>query len=241
MLAPDRTARRPAPSDFSFRSERLALDFAATLMYRNGPDSPSELLDSPVRLAQWVRQAGVLSIVRSVTSADLDAAIKLREAIYRAATARIGGPLRQSIAPRDRTRPRWDDHAHGIDPRRAQRGRAGCHRTARGPRRPATPRVRSRRVHPYVHRPLPGTEPNLVRNGPVRQPRERRGLPQSPPRPLPQRVSAHLLAALGICTVAGAIMVRMFSGTAPSYSATPRGCTVDACSAPCPNGCSPGW
>jgi predicted RNA-binding Zn ribbon-like protein len=91
MLAPDRTARRPAPSDFSFRSERLALDFAATLMYRNGPDSPSELLDSPVRLAQWVRQAGVLSIVRSVTSADLDAAIKLREAIYRAATARIGG------------------------------------------------------------------------------------------------------------------------------------------------------
>jgi len=77
--------------DFSFRSKRIALDFAATLMFRvsNGP--PTELLDSADRLAEWVREADVLSAPPLVRADELPAALSLREAIYRTATARIAG------------------------------------------------------------------------------------------------------------------------------------------------------
>ncbi len=90
MLTTGRTSDHKA-ADFSFRSERLALDFAATLMYRDRPDSPVELLDSTARLEQWVQQAGVLSVSASASAVDLEAAITLREAIYRSSTARIAG------------------------------------------------------------------------------------------------------------------------------------------------------
>jgi len=77
--------------EFSFRSERLALDFAATLMFRGSPGAPTELLDSPGRLGQWAAEAGVLSAVVPAMPEDLASASALREAIYRSASARIAG------------------------------------------------------------------------------------------------------------------------------------------------------
>jgi predicted RNA-binding Zn ribbon-like protein len=97
MLARDHSAGGRLP-DFSFRSQRLALDFAATLMYRDRLDDCVELLDSPARLGQWVWQAGVLSVVLSASAADAETAIRLREAIYRCSTARIAGT---SVATED--------------------------------------------------------------------------------------------------------------------------------------------
>jgi predicted RNA-binding Zn ribbon-like protein len=75
---------------FSFRSDRLALDFAATLMFR-GSEHPRELLDSPGRLTAWALASGVVSAAAPCEAGVLSEAASLREAIYRSAVARIAG------------------------------------------------------------------------------------------------------------------------------------------------------
>ena len=84
---------------FSFRSGRLALDFAATLMFR-GSEHPRELLDSPGRLTGWALAGGVVSAAARCETGVLRQAAGLREAIYRAAVACIAG---QPVMPGDTT------------------------------------------------------------------------------------------------------------------------------------------
>jgi predicted RNA-binding Zn ribbon-like protein len=76
--------------DFSFRSDRLALDFAATLMFR-GSGQPRELLDSPGSLTGWALASGVVSAAAPCEAGTLREATRLREAIYATAVARIAG------------------------------------------------------------------------------------------------------------------------------------------------------
>jgi predicted RNA-binding Zn ribbon-like protein len=77
----------PAES-FSFRSDRLCLDFAATLMFRDAAQ-PKELLDSPARLSAWALASGVVSGPIPCSPNELGDATELREAIYRLAVALI--------------------------------------------------------------------------------------------------------------------------------------------------------
>jgi predicted RNA-binding Zn ribbon-like protein len=84
-------SREVAPdAGFSFRSDRLCLDFAATLMFR-GSDHPKELLASPANLTAWAFASGVVSGPTDCDATDLAEAARLREAIYRTAAARIAG------------------------------------------------------------------------------------------------------------------------------------------------------
>lgn len=79
-----------APGGFSFRSGRLCLDFAATLMFR-GTRQPRELLDSPATLDAWVLASGAVSLPTSCHRSELALASELREAIYRLCVTRIAG------------------------------------------------------------------------------------------------------------------------------------------------------
>lgn len=74
------------------RSDRLALDFAATLVFR-GSEHPSQLLDSPGRLAGWALAGGVVSAAAPCEAEVLREATRLRESIYRTAFARTAGHL----------------------------------------------------------------------------------------------------------------------------------------------------
>jgi predicted RNA-binding Zn ribbon-like protein len=76
---------------FSFRSGRLALDFAATLMFRDTPEGPRELLPDPGALAAWTVAAGILDSEPSITDEEWAAALALREAIYRLTVAAAEG------------------------------------------------------------------------------------------------------------------------------------------------------
>lgn len=75
-----------APHMFSFRSGRIALDFAATLMFRSS-SAPQELLREEGALAAWLTAAGILDRGAQVTARDLSRAKVLRETIYRLAVA----------------------------------------------------------------------------------------------------------------------------------------------------------
>jgi predicted RNA-binding Zn ribbon-like protein len=74
---------------FIFRSGRLCLAFCATVgeRWRRG----FERLPAPGDLARWYAEAGVTDVPVPVTRADLDAARAVREAVYRAAKALVGG------------------------------------------------------------------------------------------------------------------------------------------------------
>ncbi|HET9973078.1 MAG TPA: ABATE domain-containing protein [Streptosporangiaceae bacterium] len=74
---------------FVFRSGRLCLEFCATVgeRWRHG----FERLLTPGHLARWYAEANVATIPVPVTGAGLDDARAVREAIYRAARALIGG------------------------------------------------------------------------------------------------------------------------------------------------------
>lgn len=78
----------PPEHSFSFRSDRLCLDFAATLMFRE-TDQPQELLDSPAKLSEWALASGTVSVSASCGPRELSEAIYLREAIYRLAITLI--------------------------------------------------------------------------------------------------------------------------------------------------------
>ncbi len=75
---------------FSFRSDRLCLDFAATLMFR-GTEAPQELLESPATLSAWALAGAVVSRPAACDGDDLAHAAELREAIYHLAITRITG------------------------------------------------------------------------------------------------------------------------------------------------------
>jgi predicted RNA-binding Zn ribbon-like protein len=79
----------PEELRFIFRSGRLCLAFCATVGERWRHSF--ERLPSPAALARWYAEAGVADVLVPVTGADLDSARSLRESIYRAAQALIGG------------------------------------------------------------------------------------------------------------------------------------------------------
>ncbi|WEH37237.1 CGNR zinc finger domain-containing protein [Streptomyces sp. AM 4-1-1] len=71
--------------DFTFVSDHLALDFAATLTWRTS--RPVELLGEPEDLAAWATQAGLTDRPCRVGRPALARARLLREAVYRTAVA----------------------------------------------------------------------------------------------------------------------------------------------------------
>jgi predicted RNA-binding Zn ribbon-like protein len=68
----------------------LGLNFAGTRKWRRTP-APEELLTQPKLLSDWAVQAGLLDRGIEVAEDDLEAAIALREAVYRTVTARLEG------------------------------------------------------------------------------------------------------------------------------------------------------
>jgi predicted RNA-binding Zn ribbon-like protein len=72
------------------------LDFAATLMFRAGPDAPLELLRKPADLAAWLVEAAVLDELPAVRDSDLTGAAALREAVYGLSEASAKGRLLDS-------------------------------------------------------------------------------------------------------------------------------------------------
>ncbi|MFI2641756.1 CGNR zinc finger domain-containing protein [Streptomyces sp. NPDC018610] len=74
---------------FNFRSGRLCLAFVATVGERWRGNH--ERLREPADLARWYREAGLLDRPPVITSAGLDTARALREAVHRIARALIAG------------------------------------------------------------------------------------------------------------------------------------------------------
>jgi len=92
MVSETRVSGQADDAPFAFRSDRLALDFAATLMFREPRERGRELLTDPRALARWAVAAGLLDVPPSgVSTASLDEAIGVREAIYGAARALVNG------------------------------------------------------------------------------------------------------------------------------------------------------
>ncbi|WP_344272053.1 CGNR zinc finger domain-containing protein [Actinomadura napierensis] len=79
--------------EFTFISGDLALDLAGTVQHRREDrrEDRRELLASPADLARWSVAAGLLTDPPPAGPDDLAAALALREAIYRAATAVLHG------------------------------------------------------------------------------------------------------------------------------------------------------
>jgi predicted RNA-binding Zn ribbon-like protein len=74
---------------FVYVGGRQCLNFVGTMKHRNS--SREELLTEPESLSDWAVQGGLLDAGVDVTDHDLASAIELREAIYRAVTARLEG------------------------------------------------------------------------------------------------------------------------------------------------------
>ncbi|MGE0214370.1 CGNR zinc finger domain-containing protein [Mycolicibacterium sp.] len=74
---------------FVFVSGNLALDLAGTLKWRRS--EPEELLEQPGDLARWFDETGAMPPGTAVDAKAFDAAIALRESIYRLASARVEG------------------------------------------------------------------------------------------------------------------------------------------------------
>jgi predicted RNA-binding Zn ribbon-like protein len=72
---------------FVYVGGRLCLDFAGTMKHRHS--SREEMLTQPELLSDWAVEAGLLDAAVDVTDEELAAAIELREAVYRTATARL--------------------------------------------------------------------------------------------------------------------------------------------------------
>ncbi|TDP98607.1 MULTISPECIES: CGNR zinc finger domain-containing protein [unclassified Leifsonia] len=67
-----------------------ALDFVGTLRARRN-DVPTEKLGSPEALDAWFLEAGLMDRSPRATTADLEVAVELREAVYRVVHARMMG------------------------------------------------------------------------------------------------------------------------------------------------------
>jgi predicted RNA-binding Zn ribbon-like protein len=98
MVGTNRPRGQSASDGFTFRSDRLALDFAATRMFRGEGASAVELLDAPDKVARWSVASGLLPVAPPSSSTDLRSAVGLREAVYRIAATHL-----------------WDDDPHGED------------------------------------------------------------------------------------------------------------------------------
>jgi predicted RNA-binding Zn ribbon-like protein len=83
--------RSPGPADleFNFRSGRLCLAFVATVGERW--QGGFERLRAPADLARWYQESELVGAEIRVTSAGLDSARELREAIHRQAKRVIDG------------------------------------------------------------------------------------------------------------------------------------------------------
>ncbi|WP_306971955.1 CGNR zinc finger domain-containing protein [Streptomyces canus] len=76
---------------FTFVSDHVALDFAATVAWRT--TRHTELLAEPEDFARWATAAEVVDRLEAVSQGDLATARTLREAIYRLAlAAAVGEP-----------------------------------------------------------------------------------------------------------------------------------------------------
>jgi len=92
MLVDSRVTGQADDARFAFRSDRLALDFAATLMFREPPRHARELLTDRRALARWAVAAQLLDVAPvRLSPVALDDAVELREAIYGAASALARG------------------------------------------------------------------------------------------------------------------------------------------------------
>ncbi|HXN34329.1 MAG TPA: ABATE domain-containing protein [Polyangiaceae bacterium] len=87
--------RTPVASKHSFHRGSLALDFVGTLG-RRGADQPEERIPDPGALRHWLVEARLAAPGR-VTRSDYDAAVELRESIYRMGRRALAG-ARQSAA-----------------------------------------------------------------------------------------------------------------------------------------------
>ncbi|MBO2454706.1 ABATE domain-containing protein [Actinomadura barringtoniae] len=70
--------------EFTFVSGDVALDLAGTVMHRRSP-ARQDVLTAPADLTAWIAAAGLLTTAPDAGAADLAAAVRLREAIYRSA------------------------------------------------------------------------------------------------------------------------------------------------------------
>ncbi|HVM41352.1 MAG TPA: ABATE domain-containing protein, partial [Acidimicrobiia bacterium] len=91
-LAPPPTVQAVEPAELRFRfgTGRLCLDFVATVgeRWRRNFDR----LRTPTDLGQWIYEGRLLEGRPATTTADLEAARRLRWALYRLVVASIGGP-----------------------------------------------------------------------------------------------------------------------------------------------------
>ena len=74
---------------FVYVGGRRCLNFVGTMKHRDS--TPEELLTQPELLSDWAVQAGLLDAAIGVTVDDLNAAIDVREAVYRTVIARLDG------------------------------------------------------------------------------------------------------------------------------------------------------
>jgi predicted RNA-binding Zn ribbon-like protein len=70
-----------------FRAGRPSLDLCSTLLWRYR--APTELLRNPADLVRWIAEAGLAPVPRTADQHALNSALRLREAIYRAAHAHV--------------------------------------------------------------------------------------------------------------------------------------------------------
>ncbi|WP_441247062.1 CGNR zinc finger domain-containing protein [Kitasatospora sp. McL0602] len=75
--------------EFVFVSGDPALDFAGTVQHRRS--EPVDLVTTPDGLSAWVAASGLVDNPAAATAADLAAALRLREAVYRMALAAATG------------------------------------------------------------------------------------------------------------------------------------------------------
>src|SRR5215218_8050713 len=72
---------------FRFRAGRPSLDLCSSLLWRYR--APTELLRSPADLIRWIAEAGLSPVPHTADERALATALRLREAIYRAAQAHV--------------------------------------------------------------------------------------------------------------------------------------------------------
>jgi predicted RNA-binding Zn ribbon-like protein len=76
-------------SKFVYVSGRHSLDFAGTLLWRR--TLRTELLTAPDDLRVWAQEAHLLHDMTPVSPADVEEAVRVREAIYGAVTSAVSG------------------------------------------------------------------------------------------------------------------------------------------------------
>jgi predicted RNA-binding Zn ribbon-like protein len=176
-----------------FVTGNLALDYVATVAERG--TTHVEHLVAPEDLAEWIEQAGIVDDPVAVTSAGLERAKAVREALFALVEATIDG----EPVPREALRA-VNEAAAAPPPRPALRDAAlrregdldavlsALARAALellgGPEGQV---VRRRGLHAPVRRPLTRRQAALVRDGRLWRPREGGRLPRSPARPLGAR------------------------------------------------------